>query len=380
MNKLIVRMKHEQIKDFLKKELLAGKHLPGGRFPSQNELAAQFNVSPVTARVALAALVQDGFLTRIQGKGTFINDFSRTMNSKNLGLVIHHSEFFDFSFFMGISRGVNMVLEDTGFHSLLIPFKEEHSRKAQGKSLTDLARRKKLEGLMIMASQVDQRELLYLQEAAIPFVLINCFWPGTDFDFVCPDFFKGSYLLAEHLIGNGYEPIIYFGGYGDRYPIEKERISGYRKALDDYHIKHSAGYEILLPLEDWDKAYRVTGQLDKVLDCEGRKSRTGILFGTDLMAYELNEHLRQKGYRIPEDVGMAGGGNLKLSERFRPPLTTVEYGRTELGRLGAEMLLNKILHKKPGTQIFLEPKLIVRQSSGKQERNGKPRRKLECMA
>jgi DNA-binding GntR family transcriptional regulator len=44
----------------------------GGRFPSDRELAERFGVSRPTVRQAMAGLVADGLLERIQGRGTFV--------------------------------------------------------------------------------------------------------------------------------------------------------------------------------------------------------------------------------------------------------------------------------------------------------------------
>jgi len=47
------------------------KYERGDRVPSEIELAAQFGVSRVTLQRALAQLVDDGIVVRLQGKGTF---------------------------------------------------------------------------------------------------------------------------------------------------------------------------------------------------------------------------------------------------------------------------------------------------------------------
>lgn len=48
------------------------RHLtPGDRLPSESELARQFGVSRMTLQRALGALVDDGVISRQQGKGTF---------------------------------------------------------------------------------------------------------------------------------------------------------------------------------------------------------------------------------------------------------------------------------------------------------------------
>jgi GntR family histidine utilization transcriptional repressor len=46
----------------------------GSRVPSENQLAAEFGVSRMTARRALTELMQEGWLLRSQGVGTFVAD------------------------------------------------------------------------------------------------------------------------------------------------------------------------------------------------------------------------------------------------------------------------------------------------------------------
>lgn len=49
-----------------------GRYKAGDRFPSQNELAKSFKTSTVTAREAVALLVQEGLLERRFGSGTYV--------------------------------------------------------------------------------------------------------------------------------------------------------------------------------------------------------------------------------------------------------------------------------------------------------------------
>lgn len=49
-----------------------GEWQPGDRVPSEVELVKQFGVSRTTVRLALADLANQGLLTRLQGRGTFV--------------------------------------------------------------------------------------------------------------------------------------------------------------------------------------------------------------------------------------------------------------------------------------------------------------------
>lgn len=61
-----------QIMRLLVDEIGRGTWGIGDRIPSEGELAIKFNVSKITIRQALSNLSADGYLMKIQGKGTFV--------------------------------------------------------------------------------------------------------------------------------------------------------------------------------------------------------------------------------------------------------------------------------------------------------------------
>ena len=61
-----------QLKEIFRSWIAAGEFDRDGRFPSEAELQQQFKVSRMTIRRALSELVQEGFLVREQGRGSFV--------------------------------------------------------------------------------------------------------------------------------------------------------------------------------------------------------------------------------------------------------------------------------------------------------------------
>ncbi|MBI4562665.1 MAG: GntR family transcriptional regulator [Candidatus Rokubacteria bacterium] len=60
-----------QIAEVLRARIRAGAWTAGGRIPSEHALCAEFRVSRPTVRQALDLLVQEGVVSREQGRGTF---------------------------------------------------------------------------------------------------------------------------------------------------------------------------------------------------------------------------------------------------------------------------------------------------------------------
>lgn len=61
-----------QIRTIIEEQIDSGRWKPGMQVPSERELCEQFQVSRITVRQALSALVQQGQLRRQQGRGTFV--------------------------------------------------------------------------------------------------------------------------------------------------------------------------------------------------------------------------------------------------------------------------------------------------------------------
>ena len=61
-----------QLKDAVVSDIRAGDLKPGDRVRSESELERQHGVSRITVRQALRALVQEGALYRVPGKGTYV--------------------------------------------------------------------------------------------------------------------------------------------------------------------------------------------------------------------------------------------------------------------------------------------------------------------
>ncbi|MBL8165189.1 MAG: GntR family transcriptional regulator [Anaerolineae bacterium] len=63
-----------QLKSHLQTQIEEGVYGKDGRLPSERELAQQYNISRMTARQAIQALMQDGFIDTRVGKGTYVRE------------------------------------------------------------------------------------------------------------------------------------------------------------------------------------------------------------------------------------------------------------------------------------------------------------------
>ena len=70
---------YARIKQHIIEQIESGRWQVHDQVPSENQLAAQFEVSRMTARRAILELTQDGLLVRSQGLGTFVAERTPTL-------------------------------------------------------------------------------------------------------------------------------------------------------------------------------------------------------------------------------------------------------------------------------------------------------------
>jgi GntR family transcriptional regulator len=63
-----------QLQELIKDLVDKGELKPGDLLPPEREYAEKFQISRMTVRQALTQLVHDGYLHRLQGKGTFVSE------------------------------------------------------------------------------------------------------------------------------------------------------------------------------------------------------------------------------------------------------------------------------------------------------------------
>ena len=83
------------------------------------------------------------------------------------------------------------------------------------------------------------------------------------------------------------------------------------------------------------------------------------------MALGAMRAIKDKGLRIPEDISVVGFDNIEMAQYSSPPLTTIDVDKKQLARLSVRTLIDRINGDlNMPIEIFLQPQLIVRRSSG----------------
>lgn len=63
---------YKQLEKYIRSAIVSGEVKPGDKIETEEELSERFGVSRITVRNAISILVEDGYLIKKQGKGTFV--------------------------------------------------------------------------------------------------------------------------------------------------------------------------------------------------------------------------------------------------------------------------------------------------------------------
>ena len=217
------------------------------------------------------------------------------------------------------------------------------------------------DGMLIFAGSMGDKDLVELCSQGIPVVLIHHTAPEPlSVPCVTVENKAATYKLVSHLIeDHSRRRIVFMKG-----PAQEEdaywRELGYRNALRDHDIDLDP--DLMLNGEFLrDVAYR---SLKDFIEREKPVDFDAVFTGDDDAAIGVVEALTECGYRIPEDVSVAGFDDSRLSAFLNPPLTTVRAPTAEVGRIAAQNLFNLIKGHPVEDVTLLPTEIIIRRSCG----------------
>jgi LacI family transcriptional regulator len=93
---------------------------------------------------------------------------------------------------------------------------------------------------------------------------------------------------------------------------------------------------------------------------------TAVFCFNDIAAIGAIRALKDAGLRVPEDISVVGFDDILSAAYATPSLTTVRQPLTEMGKRGAQILLERIANreKEYSAEVVMEPDLVVRESTG----------------
>ncbi len=276
-----------------------------------------------------------------------------TRRTYTIGLLLPN---FTHPFFAEIAKSVAETIRPHGYHVIISYFEEDPELEARE---TDTLLARQVDGLIIASAQSPNRVEVFerIQQRKVPYVLIDRPVAGVNASFVGVNNEVVGRLATEHLITQGCRRIAHLHGPGTGIAIG--RLEGYRQALAKHGRPAPASYIVDGGYGD-DTGYEAMRQL-----LRRHPIPDGVFCYNDPVAIGAIKAIRESGLDVPRDIAVAGAGNVHYSDLLAVPLTTVDQGTSQIGKLAAELLLQRITSKRfvRPKKIIISPKLVVRLSS-----------------
>ena len=330
--------------------------------PTQKDIAKLAQVSQATVSLVLNG-ISDASVPRVtqlkvlhaaKSLGYVPNRVAqslRTQQTKTLACIVPD---ITNPFYPALERGAQKSAETNGYDVLIyntdgLPAKERRclDRLLEGRVDGVI-------GVFFHLTAVDLRPLL---ERKIGVARIEANpkkigpWP---LDNLFVDNVGGAKAATQYLIQRGHRRIAMIAGAGGP---ERNRVSGYLEALNEADLEPQ-----LVSHGDFneDSGYRLTKEI------LSGACPTAIFAGNDLMAFGAMSAIREAQLTIPDDVAVMGFDDIFAARFVTPPLSTVNQFQYELGRVAAEMVLeriNKLPADTSGRQRQMPFEVVKRQSA-----------------
>ena len=265
----------------------------------------------------------------VQTLGFRRNDIARGLRagqtSVSLGLLIG-----DVSnpFYSAIARAVEDVAGPRGLMVVVASSEEDPDREQE--LVLSLCRRR-VDGLLIVPTRGSQRYLAGELAMGTPMVFLDRPPVGIKADTIVIDNRRGADSGVTHLITEGHRRIAMVSDRSTLYTA-RERLAGYRRALDRADIEIDDALVVLGPHEP-DASEEAVHRLLDLAD-----PPTAFFTSNNRMTVGVVRALSKRGVQ----AGLVGFDDFELADLIAMPFTVVSHDPRAMGQLAAELLLERI--------------------------------------
>jgi GntR family transcriptional regulator of arabinose operon len=354
MSDLFERLpKYIQIKESLRKDILNGILHEGQQLSSEAELIRRFGASKMTVIRALQELVQEGFLKRIQGRGTFVT--RPASHSLPLGLIVPCTSK---GIFPVLIHEIEKEAHQMGYH-IIICCSDDDIKKVE-----NFARRCICDHVAgVIATPMDRLPNPFLnrgwydifQEAEIPVVLLDRRIKGIDnANSIETNNEDIMTTFTRELIKLGHKRILLAHWKQVQNSAISSRIRGFHKGASSGKERLEVAEVIQVcdrqPYED------SVRQFERVIQ---QYQPTAVMTVCDHIALHVMNLFKQVKGKPDDTISITGFGDLPFSEWI--DLATVHQPLDQMGKKAVQLLHECIQGNKVGSMTI--PSHIVYRAS-----------------
>ncbi len=318
-------------------------------------LAGYHDVNEETRRRIVAIAERLGYQPNLAARHL------RSKQTNTIGMVIPRTAYFSDPFFMELLSGVGRKASELGYDLLL-------SAQMHGEEELSAYRRMvaggRVDGMVVARVLRDDPRIAYLQHMRHPFVAFG-HSAEEDHPYIDVDGADGMRQIVTHFADYGHEHIALIRS-PETLAFTSARCDGFRNALASFGLPWRDDYIIQGDLSAESGAKAAADLLNLP------EPPTAIVACNDQMALGAMDMIQARGWKVGDDVAVAGFDDIPAAGAASPSLTTVRQPIYGIGYRLADMLIHILRGEDAGQRhVLLKPELIIRESSGKPRNDGR---------
>lgn len=358
-----------QMKSLIINQIKAGEFKPGDILPTEVELCKMCGISRFPIRQAMMELVDEGYLERARGKGTFVSNNLPEIKPakceyKNpiLGLILGNLT----TGFCGmIFSGFQKQAWKRGYFTIACCSESSPGEEA---SYINKLIESEVHGIVLFPcnnslihSKIDQ-----FKENNIYLGLIDRNPGLNDIDYTGSDNQGGAYSAVRHIAMQGFRNIVFISDMSNVSSID-ERLEGYLKAVEDFGMNAVTRINIQEDLSKYPyymHRFFIEKLKEELMELK-KHLPLGIFAINDGIAVQCINILQNEGLIMGKDIGIVGFDNDPVAQYIDIPLTTVAQNGYLIGKNAADIAIDKIEAKANQVYRSIVPtQLVIRNSCG----------------
>jgi LacI family transcriptional regulator len=222
-----------------------------------------------------------------------------------------------------------------------------------------------VDGFLLLNTQADQISV------PVPVVAISAHSAAENVTNIVLDHHEAVQQALTHLYELGHRRIAFMRG-PRAIPDSEFRWEAIQQVAGEMGIKIDPNLVIRIDSDGWSMKtgyHPMAPEIGfKPMQTLLKKTQafTAIFCFNDISAIGAIRALKDAGLSVPGDVSVVGFDDIQSAAYATPSLTTVRQPLTEMGRRGAQVLLERIADREKAfpAEIMMMPELVVRESTG----------------
>jgi len=204
----------------------------------------------------------------------------------------------------------------------------------------------------------------------VPVVAISAHSPAENVTNIVLDHHSAVDQALRHLYNLGHRRIAFMRG-PRAIPDSEYRWEAIQQVASEIGLKIDPVHVIRIDTEGWSMKtgyHPMAPEIGyKPMKALLEKSRdfTAVFCFNDIAAIGAIRALKDAGFSVPDQVSVVGFDDIQSAAYSTPSLTTVRQPLMEMGKRGAQILLDRIAHrdKQHPAEITMAPELVIREST-----------------